>query len=56
MLLFCFFFVVFCCFFVCFFVVFFFFLKSLLYLMEYFNTVLKRPPMKLAGTNMPFCK
>ena len=24
--------------------------------MDYFNTVLKRPSMKLAGTSMPFCK
>ena len=33
-----------------------YFFKSLLYLMDYFNTVLKRPSMKLAGTSMPFCK
>ena len=33
-----------------------FFFKTLLYLMNYFNTVLKRPSMKLAGTSMPFCK
>ena len=32
------------------------FFKTLLYLMEYFNAVLKRPSMKLAGTSMPFCK
>ena len=30
------------------------FLKTLLYLMDYFNTVLKRPSMKLAGTSIPF--
>ena len=30
--------------------------QTLLYLMDYFNNVLKRPSMKLAGTSMPFCK
>ena len=45
--------------FVCFlgvFFVLFFCLKTLLYLMDCFNTVLKRPSMKLAGTSMPFFK
>ena len=32
------------------------FLKTFLYLMDYFNTVLNIPPMKLAGTSMLFCK
>ena len=32
------------------------FFKTLLYLMDYFNTVLKGPSIKLAGTSMPFCK
>ena len=34
----------------------FFFFMTLLYLLDYFNNVLKRSSMKLAGTNMPFCK
>ena len=35
---------------------FFIFFKTLFYLMDYFNTVLNRPSVKLDGTSMPFCK